>query len=288
MEEDMFDETSQNIRTLLAILAGLIGLFLIAVAPDMVQTSLERVLESLLEVIQDRPQFESGITLFSFFYPFWRAVGFVAGATLLVISPAIYRGEGWTPAVALVAYAVPSISGMFMFLPYISWVEGFPLPMVISWVGLLGFWTMLLLRKSERAEKAVDFLVYTFMGMLATHSFTLGIGSLRMLNTRPEKPLFAGLEWWLLTVVGEVDWIATAMLIAAIPLLALRKRAGWWLALIAGVSILLIDAYTQIVRTRTLDYLYGALLAFGLVLFLLIPGFKRRLLREGTDPPTAR
>lgn len=284
----MFNETSQNIRTLLAILAVLIGLFLVAIAPGLVQTSLERVLESLLEIIKDRPQFESGIALFSFFYPFWRAVGFVAGVTLLVISPAIYRGEDWTPAAALVAYAVPSISGMFMFLPYVSWVGGFPLPMVISWVGLLGFWTMLLLRKSERAEKAVDFLVYTFMGMLATHSFTLGIGSLRMLNTRPEKPLFAGLEWWLLTVVGEVDWIATAMLIVAIPLLSLRKRAGWWLALIAGTSVLLIDAYTQIVRTRTMDYLYGALLALGLVLFLLIPGFKRRLLREEAAIPSAQ
>lgn len=170
---------------------------------------------------------------------------------------------------------------MFMFLPYVSFVKGFPLPMVISWVGLLGYWSILLCRRSDRLQKVVDFLVFTFIGMLATHNFTLGIGSQRQLWTRAGQPLFDGLEWWLLTVVGEVDWIATLMLIIAIPFLALRKRAGWWLALIASLSVLIIDSYTQIIRTKTLDYLYGALLAAGLLLFLLLPAFKVRLFKEG-------
>jgi hypothetical protein len=83
--------------------------------------------------------------------------------------------------------------------------------------------------------------------------------------------------------VGQVDWIATLLLIAAIPLLAMRKRAGWWVALIASLAILLVDAPTQIVRTKTFDYLYGALLAAGLLLFLFLPGFKRRLVGESQN-----
>lgn len=273
-------QRSLRTRRIMAGVAFLIGLFMIAAAPWIVQISLERVLEALIEVSKERPQFESGITLFNFFYPLWRAIGFVAGVVLLVSAVPMARGETWTYPTALVATAVPSISGMFMFLPYISWVGGFPLPMVISWVGLAGFWLILLLPESSWAGRGVKFLVFTFIGMLATHSFTLGIGSQRMLATRPMQPLYAGLEWWILTLVGEVNWIATLLLIAAIPLLAMRKRAGWWIALIASLSVLLVDAPTQIVRTKTFDYLYGSLLAAGLLLFLFLPGFKHSLLGE--------
>jgi len=273
-------EASARARLFMAALSVLVGLFLLIAAPWIAQVSLERVIAALLEVIQDRPQFESGIKLFTFFYPLWRALGFVAGVALLAGALPMARGEEWTYPVALVATAMPAIGGMFMFLPYISWVGGFPLPMVISWVGLAGFWGVLLLRKSDWKEKAVKFAVFTFLGMLATHSFTLGIGSQRMLATRPLKPLYDGLEWWILTVVGEVDWIATVMLIVAIPLLALRKRSGWWLAMIASLSVFLVDAPTQIVRTKTFDYLYGAILAAASLLFLMLPSFKRTLVGE--------
>jgi hypothetical protein len=273
-------DTPTSTRTVISVLAVFVGLFMITAAPFIVQTSLERVLTELTLVSQNKPQFASGITLFNLFYPLWRAFGFIAGITLLAISPAIYKGVDWTLPVALTAYAVPSISGMFMFLPYISWVGGFPLPMVISWFGLAGFWLTLLLRNSDRMQKIVDFLTFTFIGMLSTHAFVIGIAAQRMLLTRAEQPFYAGLEWWILTISGEVNWIGVLMLIVSIPLLAMRKEAGWWLALIAALSILVIDAPTQIIRTKTLDYLYGSLLSLGLLLWLLLPNFKARLIGE--------
>jgi hypothetical protein len=281
-------DTSRNARLVMAALAALVGLFLIAAEPWIVQTSLERVLQALQETIVDSPKFASGITLFSFFYPFWRAVGFVAGVTLLVTAIPLYRGESWAFPTGMTALAVPSLSGMFMFLPYISFVGGFPLPMVISWVGLIGFWGFLLLRKSSGAQKAVDLLTFTFIGMLATHSFVLGIGAQRMLMTRPEKPLFAGLEWWILTVTGEVDWIATLLLFVSIPLLAMRKRAGWLVAFVAALSVFLIDTFTQIIRTKTLDYLYGSILAAAVLVFLLLPAFRKRLVKEKASDDSLR
>jgi hypothetical protein len=273
-------EIPKNTRLVLAILAVTIGIFLIIAVPFIVQTALDRVLTALLKVIEKEPQFSSGLTLFSFFYPLWRSFCFVAGITLLAIARPIYQGADWTFPVGLSAYAVPSVGGMFMFLPYISFVGGFPLPMVLSWVGLAGFWTMLLLQKSDRMQKLVDFLVFTFIGMLTTHAFVIGIGAQRMLMTRPEKPLFAGLEWWLLTLSGEVNWIAVVMLLISIPLLALRRSSGWWLAFLAALAILAIDAPTQLVRTKTLDYLYGSLLSAGLLLWLSLPAFKPRLAGE--------
>ena len=275
----MKDTSSKN-RLWIAILACAIGIFLVIGTPLLVQLSLERILIELLEVVKDRPQFASGLTLFSLFYPLWRALGFVAGITLLVITPSIYKGEEWTWPVALAAFSIPAVGGMFMFLPYISWVGGFPLPMVISWVGLLGFWGIIFLRHAERIEKWALFFSLTFIGMLSTHAFTIGIGAQRMLLTRPYKPLFAGLEMWILTWVGEVNWICFIMLMISIPLLAMRKRSGWYLALISAIAILVIDAPTQFIRTKTLDYLYGSLLAIGVLFFIALPVFKQALIGE--------
>ncbi len=278
-------QTSAGVRTILAALAVVIALFLLIATPILVQNSLDPVLRELMIVVEERPQFLSGISLFTFFYPLWRALCFIAGAALLVMAPSIYKGEDWTIPVALTAYAMPSIGGMFMFLPYVSWVEGsFPIPMVISLVGLAGFWATLLLRKSDRMQKTVDMLTFTFIGMLATHAFVLGVGAARQLMTRPDQPHYQGVEWWILTMLGDINWIAAAGLIIAIPLLAMRRRAGWYLALIAALSILLIDAPSQLIRTSTLDYLYGSLLAIALLLWLLIPAFRRRLVQ---DPPAA-
>lgn len=281
-------DASQNVRKFLAVLAVVVGLFMIIVAPILVQISLDRVLASLIEVSKEKPQYGSGLVLFGLFYPLWRAVGFVAGVALLVIAPMIYQGKAWTYHVALAAYAVPSISGMFMFLPYVSWVSGFPIPMMLMWVGLLGFWAMVLLQKAERITKLAEFLVYTFVGMLATHSFVIGIGAQRMLLTRPGQPLFNGVEWWILTMVGEIDWIGALMLYISIPLMALRKSFGWWIALIATIAILLIDAPTQLVRMATLDYALGTLLAIGTLILLLIPKLKRQFLVESSEVQPAK
>ena len=276
-------QTSATNRALMTGLAVVIGLFLVLAVPLLVQNSLDPVLEELMVVVEERPQFLSGISLFTLFYPLWRAFCFVAGITLLVSAPSILKGAEWTLPVALTAYAMPSIGGMFMFLPYVSWVEdSFPIPIVISMVGLVGFWAMLLLRKSDRMQKIADWLVYTFIGMLATHAFVIGIGAARQLMTRPAKPLYQGVEWWILTMSGDINWIGSLGLVIAIPLLILRKKAGWYVAVISALSILVIDAPTQLIRTSTLDYLYGSLLSIALLIWLFIPAFKRRLV--GAQP----
>jgi len=263
-----------------SIIAAVVGLFMLLVAPILVQTSLENILNELLLVVVAEPKFQSGITLFSLFYPLWRALGYVAGIVLLAITPSILKGEVWTRKVELTAYAIPSVGGMFMFLPYISFVGGFPIPMIISFVGLLGFWSVLLFHKHDSLlEKIVNLITYTIIGMLATHAFVIGVGAQRMLLTRPGQPLFEGnIEWWILTMSGEINWIAVLMLFGSIPLMAERNKNGWWLAFVAVLSITTINIPTQIIRTATPDYLIGALLATGLLALLLI--FKSRLVDE--------
>jgi len=274
-------ETSQKNRTIMAVIAVVIGLIMAYGIPFIVQTSLERVLFHLTAHIDaGNPTFSSGLKLFDFFYPVWQAAIFAAGATLIIISWEIKKGSEWTYPLAVALFALPSIGGFFMFLPYISFVPGFPLPMVIAWIGLAGFWAFIFLRHAEKAVKWTRFGTLTFIGMLTTHAFTIGIGAQRTMATRPGYPMYPGFTWWLFRLAGEVNWIAALLLFISIPLLVMGKRKGWWLAVIPAITILMINVPTQIFRTKTLDYLYGALLAIGVLFFLMVPYFKKHLLTD--------
>ena len=276
-------ETSQTNRTIMSIIAILVGLLMTAAIPFLVQISLDRVLHGLDDHIKaGNPAFTSGINLFDLTYPAWRAIIFVAGIALIVIAWEIRKGSEWTYPLALTLFALPAIGGMFMFLPYISWVEGFPLPMTISMIGLIGYFSFIFLRKATLVQKLVKWGALTFIGMLATHAFTIGIGAQRTMMTRPGAPFYQDLSWWMFNWVGEVNWVAVVLLFLSIPLLAVGKRKGWWLAVIACIAILSINIPTQFIRTKTLDYLYGTLLALGVLVFMFVPLLKKHLLVDET------
>ncbi|MCB2160523.1 hypothetical protein KQH40_00385 [bacterium] len=278
-------ETSQRNRTVMSIIAIVIGLLMMTVIPFIVQTALDRVLLNLAAHIEaGNSSFSSGIPLFDLFYPVWRAFIFVAGAALVVISQEIRKGEEWTYPLAVSLFALPAIGGMFMFLPYVSWVDGFPIPMVVSLIGLTGYFSFIFLIHAEKATKWTRAAALLFIGMLSTHAFTIGIGAQRTMMTRPGYPFYQDFTWWLFNWVGEVNWVAFILLILSIPFLAIGKRRGWWLAVIGAAAILIIDAPTQIFRTKTLDYLYGSLLAIGTLFFTVLPYFKEKLIN--TPPVT--
>ena len=274
-------ETSQKNRTIMSVIAIVIGLLMAYLIPFLVQTSLDRVLLDLTAHIEaGNPKLAIEPELFDFFYPVWRALIFVAGAALIVISGEIKKGAEWTYPLAIALFAIPSIGGMFMFLPYVSWVDGFPLPMTISFIGLLGYISFIFLRKADRIVKWTRFGALFFLGMLSTHVFTIGVGAQRTMWTRPGHPFYEDITWWLFNWVGEANWVAVVLLFASIPLLAIGKRKGWWLAVTASIAILMINVPTQFIRTNTLDYLYGAILATGVLIFTLVPYFKKHLLED--------
>jgi hypothetical protein len=274
-------ETSQTNRNIMSIIAIVIGLAMAYLIPFLVQTSLERVLVNLSAHIKaGNPAFSSGLPMFDLFYSAWRALIFVGGAGLIVISQEIRKGSEWTFPLALSLFALPSIGGFFMFLPYVSWVPGFPLPMVIAFIGLIGYWAFIFLHHGTMTQKWTRLAALTFIGMLTTHAFTIGIGAQRTMATRPGHPMYPDFTWWLFRWAGEVNWVAVIFLFMSIPLLAMGKRRGWWMAVISSIAILMINVPTQFIRTKTLDYFYGALLAIGVLIFTLVPYFKKQLLEE--------
>jgi len=274
--------TPKTVRLILAILAALVGLFMIAVAPFIIQTSLDRVMAALVKISAEKPAYASGVLLFSFAYPLYRGLIFIGGIALILLARPIHQGKEWAYPPALLASAFPSAGGMFMFMPYVSFVDGFPLPMVVSMVGLVFFWSLILLRKADRWVKWGQFLALTFMGMLTTHAFIVGTGNLRMLLTRPEKPMYNGLGTWVLAWSAPIQWICVILLFVGIYFVAARKPAGWWLALISVTSLTAIDLPMQIIRitmtdSTAWDYSYGLPMILGLFVVLLVPKFREAL-----------
>jgi hypothetical protein len=71
--------------------------------------------------------------------------------------------------------------------------------------------------------------------------------------------------------------------IAAIYLLGEKKISGWYVGLIGGLVTLVGSGATHYVRHATNDYLYGALMGLSIVVMLVIPVFKKRLVETTAD-----
>lgn len=265
-------------RLAMAVVLVVAGIFMIVAAPFLVQSTLDPMLEGLMERAAQDPGFASGPKLMATFYPLWRALIFVAGVAIIVMAYPLWQGEEWTWPAALACLAIPSIGGMYMMLPFVSFVKGaMPPSMIISLVGLSCYWTVLLVRRADKGQRVVNMIVFTLLGVITTESFVLGFGALRQLTARPDSPLFISAKIAILTIGGPVNWISAIMTFAAIPLLAARKPLGWWFGLIAGLSIAAAGLPTHFIRQATADYLIGGIMGVVLMVILLIPAVKQRL-----------
>lgn len=276
------ENTPKKVRLFLAILAVVVGIFMVAVAPFLIQVSLDRVMTALVAVSAEKPAYASGILLFSYAFPLYRGLIFIGGITLILTAGSIYQGKEWSFPIALISAAFPSAGGFFMFMPYVSFVDAFPIPMVVSFVGLLFFWCLILLRRVDKWLKWGQFLALTFSGMLSTYAFIIGIGNLRMLLTRPGKPLYDGLGEWILAWSQPIQWICVVLLFIAIYKIASQKSSGWWLALITVTSLVTINVPMQIIRltmteSTAWDYSYGLPVIIGMFFTLFFPKFKTAL-----------
>jgi hypothetical protein len=221
--------------------------------------------------------------LVSFFFPFWSLLSMIAGIVLLVIAVDLYRGKKWSRGLALLCLAIPSMGGAYMIVPWMNFIGsvkgGFPPAVIIMMIGLVPYFALLLFEKGDWLQKVVDFLVFLMLGVASAESFANGHAAFRILYGHPKRPVFAaGID---MTFVGWLGlWIGAALTITAIYQLGNRKASGWYFGLIGGLVTLVCSGATHYVRHATNDYLYGALMGLSIVVMLLIPIFKKRLLTE--------
>jgi hypothetical protein len=291
----MLLSTPKQVRLIVVTLMVIAAILMIAVIPfigfDMVNPIVKaqqaRIEKFTAEGNPQAPLLAYTVWLVSFFFPFWSTMSHIAGIVLLVIALPLYRGERWTRGLALLCLAMPSIGGAYMVVPWMNFIGGaqggFPPAVIIMTVGLIPYFAILLAEKVDLTQKLVDFLVFLMLGVTAAENFANGHAAFRILYGHPARPLFA--EGIAITFFGWLGlWVGMGLCIAAIYLLGEKKMSGWYVGIIGGLVTMVASGATHYVRHATNDYLYGALMGLSIVVMLLIPLFKQRLL---TDEPTA-
>ena len=295
----MLLSTSRQVRLAVVTLLVIAAILMIAVIPfigfDMVNPIVKaqqvRIEKFTAEGNPQAPLLTLTVWLVSFFFPFWSTMSFIAGIVLLVIALPLYRGERWTRGLALLCLAVPSIGGAYMIVPWMNFVGsaqgGFPPAVTMMTIGLIPYFAILLAEKVDTTQKVVDFFVFLMLGVTAAENFANGHAAYRILFGHPARPLFA--EGIAITYFGWLSlWVGMALCIAAIYLLGEKKISGWYAGLIGGLVTMVASGATHYVRHATNDYLYGALMGLSIVVMLVIPIFKKRLLEESTETETPR
>lgn len=293
----MLLSTPRQIRLVVVTLVVIAAILMIAVIPfigfDMVNPIVKaqqvRIEKFTAENNPQAPLLAYSVWLVSFFFPFWSTMSLVAGLTLLVIALPLFRGERWTRGLALLCLAVPSIGGAYMIVPWMNFIGsakgGFPPAVFIMTVGLIPYFALLLAEKVDATQKVVEFLVFLMLGVTAAENFANGHAAFRILFGHPARPLFA--EGVAVTYFGWLClWVGMLLCTAAIYLLGEKKISGWYAGLIGGLVTLVASSATHYVRHATNDYLYGALMGLSIVVMLLIPVFKKRLLETIDDEKT--
>ena len=290
----MLISTPRQVRLIVVTLVVIVAILMIAVIPfigfDMVNPIVKaqqaRIEKFTAENNPQAPLLAYTVWLVSFFFPFWSTMSLIAGIALLVIALPLYRGERWTRGLALLCLAVPSIGGAYMIVPWMNFIGsakgGFPPAVFIMTVGLIPYFAILLAEKVDLTQKLVDFLVFLVLGVTAAENFANGHAAYRILFGHPARPLFA--EGIAITYFGWLTlWVGMGLCIAAIYLLGEKKMSGWYAGMIGGIVTLVGSGATHYVRHATNDYLYGALMGLSIVVMLVIPLFKQRLIDTTTE-----
>jgi len=290
----MSPNTSPGTKKIVMGLVILAAVLMIAVVPftafkmvnPILTYQIERIAKFTAEGNPSAPLLTLTTWLVSFFYPFWGTMSAIAGIALLVIAKPLYEGKAWSRGLALLSLAVLSMGGAYMIVPWMNFVGskegGFPPAMIIMMIGLIPYFAILLADKGDFKQKLVDFFVFAMLGVSAAENFANGHAAFRILYGHPKRPLFA--EGISMTYFGWLGlWVSFGLLVAAIYQLGVRNKSGWYLALIGGAVGCLVSGATHYVRHATIDYLLGSLMGLSIVVMMLIPLFKKRLLEEFSE-----
>lgn len=287
----MLERTDRQVKLIVVGVVIIAALLMIALVPfvafnmvnPIVTYQQERIAQFTAEGNPQAPLLTLTTWLVSFFFPFWGTMSVAAGVALLVIAVPLFNGKPWARGLALLCLAVPSMGGAYMIVPWMNFVGtkegGFPPAVIIMMIGLIPYFAILLAEKVDLKQRVVDFLVFLMLGVTAAENFANGHAAFRILYGHPQRPLFA--DGIAITYFGWVGlWLAAGLLIAAIYKLGVRQESGYTSAMIGSILTILVSGATHYVRHATLDYLFGALMGLSLVIMLVVPLFKKRLLNQ--------
>lgn len=294
----MTNETTQKGRMIMTILAVVIGLFMIFVAPFMAQDALSTPLHRLIEVNQiQQPDgvWDTPVGILTATFNVWIALFVIGGAILLVIAKDIYAGDKeWARPLALTILAIPSMGGMTMAIPWIVLVTtdalGNPNPnnaavspaMPIMLIGLVGYFSMLLIEKASAQTKIAQTIVFLLHGVVGGMVFMNAQHGVRHFLTKGPffNPTDSNPE---LFMGGFLMYAATVLFFVAVYFMAARKEIGWYAALTVGI-ITFSAAFMAYIDRRFVpsgsEWMRGAMLSAFYFAIMITPWFKKHIYGE--------
>lgn len=333
----MKNETTKTHRLVMTIVAVVGGLYLMLLAPTQAMQTLKIALDQvILRLIPYDADFYPAVPILSTTFSVWIIAFVLAGAMLLILAKKIYEGVKWARAAALGLFAIPSVAGMTMMIPWFvlvlaeypekgvppHTVSGMPPAMPILFVNLLFYFAILLADTDTLKNKALKLIPFTFLGIVSGMVFMNGQHGVRyfihipgnfatnangLIVANPTPPPFTSPLAHFITNLDHLDWqtfemvseqavyspqtlalllggfllyIASALLIVSIPLMAMKNKAGWYIATTAALATAVVSFQGFIVRHST-EWLQGGMLSAVLLAVLLIPAFKQFLLEKG-------
>jgi hypothetical protein len=280
----MEENFTRKARLTMAILAVVFGIFGAFVVPVLVGTTFSKLVGKLLRLMVEDPHFIQAPKMLTIWFTGMLGITFAASVALIVLAYPLMKGKPWAWSAALVCIALPTIFAVIEILPFVVHIGRPPPTMIALLVGLAVYWTILLSKKGDRMERTARFVVFTLLGVVAGHINVLTMHGFKGILDWPQSPLFSALEHAVYAVEAPANLIAMLMCVAAIPLLASRKKSGWWLALIAGVVVVFANFPTHFIRLKTSDFFVAGTLGLALSISLVVPAFRTRLLPPNEDP----
>jgi len=280
-----------NKRTIMITIAVLVGLMLILFASGMVDATQDKLLNKMTK----GATVEMGAvpSLRMYISSTWRGIEVVAGIVLLVMAYAMSKGKKWAYPIALTSFATLPIGSFYISLAYMVKTRSYAPAFTCFIVGLLAFWAYIILEKKGK-EMWGMLIPMTLLGMVGTQSFAFAEHGLRGLWSAGKTASLTDPAVAILRYSGPIMAIVVFLVFAAIYKMAEGKEAGWWIALVAGLSMA-IGAYpvhfarpkasivlpgTAAPSIFTSTYFLGSTLGVLLVIVLLLPYFKNQFVTE--------
>ena len=305
----MTNETTKTGRIVMTIVAVIGGLYLMLLAPTQAMQTLKIALDQvMLRLVPHDADFYPAVPVLSVTFSAWIIAFVLAGAMLLVLAKKIYDGVKWARAAALGLFAIPSVAGMTMMIPWFVLVlaeypekgvpahtiTGMPPAMPIILLGLLFYFIILFADQDTLKNKALKLIPFTALGIVSGMVFMNGQHGVRyfihipgefttdangLITANPNPPLFTTPLAHYITNLDHLDWKTFEMVSdqAVYSPQTLALLLGGFLLYIASI-LLIVSIPLMAMKNKT-----GWYIATATALATAVVSFQGFIVRSSTE-----
>jgi hypothetical protein len=220
----------------MAVVAVIGGLLLMLWAPTQAMVTLKTSLDQvLLRLVPHDADFYPAVPVLSVTFSAWIIAFVFAGAFLLMLAKKLYEGVKWARAAALGMFAIPSVGGMTMLIPWFVLVlaeypekgvpphtiSGMPPVLFVLFINLLFYFIILFSDQDTLKNKALKLVPYTALGIVSGMVFMNGQHGVRyfihipgefatdangLITANPTPPPFTSSLAHFITNLDHLDW----------------------------------------------------------------------------------